>query len=114
MPIGGKRADEEGNMSMSEMNPATKRRWTVVMMAAMATAAAVVNPPYDLDPYLVDSVSRIGEHWLQGGLDYPRVHRRFATYTILGRQSLLAGDRAVVPSGREENNNYFKVKVEMK
>lgn len=36
------------------------------------------------------------------------------TYTILGRQSLLTGDWAVVPSGQEANYNSFKVTVEMK
>ena len=35
-------------------------------------------------------------------------------YTILGRQSLLTGDWAVVPSGQEANYNFFKVTVEMK
>ena len=36
------------------------------------------------------------------------------TYTILGRQSLLSGDWAVVPSGQEANYNFFKVRVTMK
>ena len=36
------------------------------------------------------------------------------TYTIYGRQSLLSGDWAVVPSGQEANYNFFKVTVKMK
>ena len=36
------------------------------------------------------------------------------TYTILGRQSLLAGDWEVVPSGQEANYNFFKVTVQLK